>query len=139
MVTRWVDSEGRMHLDELPAEVAELLRASEPARKERLFRDGRAIERIVDDSDPDRPFRFHHFLGQTPTWAGPDGLRDRVELEDGRAVWECHFCGGQVLAIDDYCLGCDRCGRELEIPAPRDDEQPMPRSLPADGLRGGRS
>jgi hypothetical protein len=138
-LTRWVDSEGRVHLDQLPPEIARLLAAPEPKLKERLLRHPEAIERVTDpDSAEDRPFRFRHFLGESAIWPGPAGLVVPLALDDGRIAWECRFCHGLRLSIDDYCLGCDRCGRELEIPSVSEAERPPQTSYrPSGTLRGG--
>lgn len=48
-------------------------------------------------------FEFLTYLGSGETWNGP-GQKD--------------FCRGRHLNRDEYCLSCDRCGRDAEIPRP---------------------
>lgn len=49
-------------------------------------------------------FGFSHLIGEGVVW------QERGE----------DFCGGRSLRMDEYCLGCDRCGRDLVIPSPDD-------------------
>lgn len=55
--------------------------------------------------------KFTWLVGESRTWDGePTG-----EIEGEPC---CSICLGAELPPNAYCLGCDRCGRELEIPGP---------------------
>lgn len=49
-------------------------------------------------------FGFAHLIGEGVVW--------ERKGED--------FCHGRKLRLDEYCLGCDRCGRDLVIPTGQD-------------------
>jgi hypothetical protein len=53
-------------------------------------------------------YTFSHLIGEGQTWHGP-GSQWRA-TEDGHFV--CAGCGGERLAAHQYCLMCDRHGRE---------------------------
>lgn len=53
-------------------------------------------------------YAFTHLIGSSPTWPGPGKLW--VETEDGMFV--CALCRGHPLARHQYCLNCDRSGRD---------------------------
>jgi hypothetical protein len=53
-------------------------------------------------------YTFSHLIGEGQTWHGP-GSQWRA-TEDGHFV--CAGCGGARLAAHQYCLMCDRHGRE---------------------------
>jgi hypothetical protein len=138
-VHRWVDARGNWHETEVRGDVAELLEASEPRLKERLVSDPRALDRFASRSSAwEGPrFRFNHFLGESAQWCGPDSLWEKQE-RDGQKEIVCRFCRGKALPENCYCLSCDRCGRELQIPSCDRGSQPQHGSVRRDGLRGGK-
>jgi hypothetical protein len=126
------------HWTELRAEVAAILAATEPRLRERLFHVPGSVEGVEDRRSAwNGPrFRFRHLIGEAPTWSGPLSLGDRVKRE-GRIEWRCRFCHGRTLAWDTYCLACDRCGRELELPAVLADERSSAPQYVPEKLLGG--
>lgn len=87
---------------------------------------------LQPDQIPDRTeespivMHFAHLLGTREVWSGdpkPNGHPDE-------------FCGDRELEHDEYCLGCDRCGRELQIRGPGD--LPRRRSYRRGRLKGGK-
>lgn len=92
--------------------------------------------------------RFDRLLGESTVWDGPPG-RD--------AKRRCEFCHSAPLEPHEYCLGCDKCGRDYMVrkptraemakradkKAPPPDEEPVTLTAKgkakrkAKGLRGG--
>lgn len=72
-------------------------------------------------------FPFNRFLGEhRPGWNGGPSIDER-----GR----CGLCHGAQLSAGEYCLSCERCGRDRAIPLPPEQAR---RRAPKDGrLRGG--
>jgi hypothetical protein len=125
-LSRFIDSDGVEHWVEMLPEVAAVLAEVEPPLKERLLRKPEKINGVGDPMG-ENPFklRFSWLLGESRTWTG-----DPVVWTD--EGWACSFCWGSELPENCYCLGCDRCGRELDVPSPGKGEGP--RVEPKTGL-----
>jgi hypothetical protein len=115
---KFVDSEGQVHWLDIRPPVAQLLAATEPRLKERLFRDPRQIDQRPGQGNAwEGPrLRFWRFLGESAVWSGPRSLSETVK-QDGRPQPQCAFCHGAELPPRTYCLACDRCSSELSIPS----------------------
>lgn len=110
-LTRWVDSEGVERWTEMRPEVGELLEATEPKLKERLLKVPESINHVGDRSSWSGPrLKFRWLVGESRTWG------DEVWLWREGLIETCPICRGAGLPTFAYCLCCDRCGRELEIP-----------------------
>jgi hypothetical protein len=153
---RWIEyrTEDGIRLKlQVSAEIAAVLRAEDPERKEDVFADvtvkgehGDVCPLDPDQLDPgtagrrvaQRPmplgnpwegprFSFTLYLGEhRPGWNGGEAIDER-----GR----CGLCHGLWLPPHVYCLSCDRSGRDAAIPCPAEQVR---RRAPKDGrLRGG--
>jgi len=76
--------------------------------------------RVMNRVDPGNPwegprFSFSHLLGESPTWMSGTMNSDQNVWRDVGGVWVCGFCGGGKLQTHQYCLGCDRCGRDKDF------------------------
>jgi hypothetical protein len=72
--------------------------------------------RVMNRIDAGNPWegarlKFTHLLGESPTWPVGAIEDQRLWRWDG-AGWVCAFCAGVRLESHQYCLGCDRHGRE---------------------------
>lgn len=115
------DDEGNPTLVEVCADVADVIEATEPKLKERLLRKAESIEKFADKNPWSGPrFGFTRYIGESRTWYYPP---KRFE-----------FCHGVELGEDEYCLDCDRSGKDARIPKPTRRRPPAPKN---DGLKGG--
>lgn len=78
-------------------------------------------------------FHFDRLIGEGEVWAGPVV----VEVEGQRY---CTLCWDRELPPDTYCLGCDRSGRDRDIPPPSPSDLALRRAQAPkrDGFRGGK-
>lgn len=120
-----------VRLSELSSRLGYPLRLDELERaKELLKRHRREFDDFGNRWEGPR-FDFPWLVGESRTWNG-DPMHGAY----------CEFCGGSPLPSSAYCLGCDRTGRELEIPAPTAADLKARRGIlkpKNDGLKGGRS
>jgi|GEM_PF-4775733 len=76
-------------------------------------------------------YTFSRLVGESRTWHGRPDKGSR-----------CTFCNNSKLEPHEYCLGCDRCGRDEVIPKPTAAELKKRRNRqyrPKPGLKGGKS
>jgi hypothetical protein len=152
----YTDANGTRISLEVSAEVAEALAAKDQndpgARlKERTFTDlGCTIkgERVPLDGDTLDEKTWRRRVDQRPMpsgnpWEGPR-FHFSLLLGENRPNWcgshsfdprgKCGVCHGSFLPAYAYCLQCDRCGRDKEIPKPERKVVVQPKS---DGRQGG--
>jgi hypothetical protein len=127
-LTRFVDSEGVEHWLEVRPEVMDLLGKVEPPLKERLLRRPENLVKVADRwaGNPwEGPrLRFSWLVGESRTWAG----EPVVEVNGERY---CTICWDRWLPGWAYCLGCDRSGRDREIPTAATGQSRAGRKGPA--------
>jgi hypothetical protein len=130
-LVEYLTADGTTITIEVSPDIAEVLASDGPRLKEVTFTDcaGRlypgdnwagldpdrldvkTVRRRVDQrpmplgSPWDGPrFKFTQILGESGTWRGEPRYFE--------------FCGGKPLASYQYCLDCDRCGKDHLIPTP---------------------
>lgn len=119
-IHRFIGPDGGPVEVEVRADVAELLAATEPRLKERTCTDvGIDPDQVVDGVRRDGTyvgfawegprFQFDRLIGESRIWNGPPG-----RLPDGR----CEFCLDSEIETSTLCLGCERSGRDKQIPRP---------------------
>lgn len=142
MLIEFVDSEGVAHWVEVTAGVAAVLAEAEPRMKEFLLRKPEGIEQVAEKSygeywsGPRLAFRW--LLGEGWPWSGGLALWEHIpDPSSGEMRTRCRFCKGNTLPHYAYCLGCDRCGRELRIPPPVERALARHKAEARKGLKGG--
>jgi hypothetical protein len=112
-VHRFQDHDGQWQTVEVRADIADLLEATEARLKERTCTDaGLDPNAVVNGHLPDGTFvgfawegprfQFGHIIGESRIWNGPP--------EPGE------FCGWAELEPGQYCLCCQRSGKDPAIP-----------------------
>jgi hypothetical protein len=106
-----------------PKPIGYLRYAYEPGER------GKAAKRAEKAGEWQGPrLSFDRYLGESAIWRGPEWLGAKP----------CPFCRGRRLGGHEYCLGCNRSGKDGLIPHPTEAELRMLRRAERDGLAGGR-
>jgi hypothetical protein len=143
MLVPYVDADNKTHWLEVSAEIAEALAAIDPPLREHLVKKPEGLERVAEEDRSGGELfgvrlAFRLLLGSSATWKGGAGLIcAREDPETGLWAWECSICRGAKLPSYAYCLGCDRCGRELAIGQATEAEKSESVATEVDGLKGG--
>lgn len=119
---RVVSDDGTAVWAEMPPEMMAEIRRHDARQAKREYRRKRREKSfsevgidpaaVGDRSSWEGPrYRFTWLVGESRTWDGEPCRGSR-----------CSFCGAARLPAYAYCLGCDRSGRDRDIPTVGEDE-----------------